>query len=36
MSDRDSLITGSFDLEHVEDVLNADRTPGSLKATVRL
>ena len=31
-----SLVTGSFDLEHVEDALNADRTPGSLKAMVRL
>jgi hypothetical protein len=36
MSDRDSLVTRSFDLEHVEDALNPDRTPGSLKATVRL
>jgi hypothetical protein len=36
MSDRDSLITRSCDLEHVEDALNAYRTPRSLKATVRL
>jgi L-iditol 2-dehydrogenase len=31
-----SLVTGRFDLDHVEDALNADRTPGSLKAMVRL
>ena len=36
MRDRDSLITRSFGLEHVEDALNAGRTPGSLKAMVRL
>lgn len=34
--DLESLITGFFDLEHAEDALNADLTPGSLKAMVRL
>jgi L-iditol 2-dehydrogenase len=34
--DLESLITGWFDLEHVEDALNADRTPGTLKTMVRL
>ena len=34
--DLDSLITGTFDLEHAEDALNADLAPGSLKAMVRL
>jgi L-iditol 2-dehydrogenase len=31
-----SLVTGRFDLDHAEDALNADLTPGSLKAVVRL
>jgi L-iditol 2-dehydrogenase len=31
-----SLVTGRFDLDHVEDALNADQTAGSLKAVVRL
>ncbi|GAB3141532.1 NAD(P)-dependent alcohol dehydrogenase [Amycolatopsis stemonae] len=31
-----SLVTGVFDLDHAEDALNADRTPGSLKSVVRL
>src|SRR4029453_13685779 len=30
-----SLVTGRFDLDHAEDALNADRTPGSLKALVQ-
>lgn len=30
------LITARFDLDHVEDALNADLTPGSLKAMVQL
>ena len=30
-----SLVTGRFDLDHAEDALNADLTPGSLKAVVR-
>jgi L-iditol 2-dehydrogenase len=30
-----SLVTGRFDLDHAEDALNADRTPGSLKAVVQ-
>jgi L-iditol 2-dehydrogenase len=28
------LITGRFDLDHAEEALNADLTPGSLKAAV--
>jgi L-iditol 2-dehydrogenase len=28
------LITGRFDLDHAEEALNADLTPGSLKAVV--
>ncbi|WP_432164565.1 NAD(P)-dependent alcohol dehydrogenase [Streptomyces sp. bgisy031] len=31
-----SLVTGRFDLDHVEDALNADLTPGSLKTVVYL
>jgi L-iditol 2-dehydrogenase len=31
-----SLITGPFDLDHAEEALNADLTPGSLKAVVQL
>jgi L-iditol 2-dehydrogenase len=31
-----SLVTAHFDLEHAEDALNADLSPGSLKAVVRL
>jgi L-iditol 2-dehydrogenase len=34
--DLSSLITSRFDLGHAEDALNADRTPGSLKAVVQL
>ena len=34
--DLDSLITHSFDLDHVDEALNADRLPGALKAMVRL
>ena len=30
-----SLVTGRFDLDHAEDALNADLTPGSLKAVVQ-
>jgi L-iditol 2-dehydrogenase len=33
--DLESLVTGRFDLDHAEDALNADRTPGSLKVMVR-
>ncbi len=29
------LITGRFDLDHAEEVLNAGLTPGSLKAVVQ-
>jgi L-iditol 2-dehydrogenase len=31
-----SLVTARFDLDHAEDALNADLTPGSLKAVVQL
>jgi hypothetical protein len=31
-----SLVTAWSTLDHVEDALNADRTPGSVKAMVRL
>jgi L-iditol 2-dehydrogenase len=31
-----SLVTGRFDLDHAEDALNSDLTPGSLKAVVQL
>ncbi|KQU36051.1 MULTISPECIES: NAD(P)-dependent alcohol dehydrogenase [unclassified Rhodococcus (in: high G+C Gram-positive bacteria)] len=30
----DSMVTGRFDLDHVEDALNHDRTDGSIKAVV--
>ncbi len=30
-----SLVTGRFDLDHAEEALNADLTPGSLKAVVQ-
>ncbi|WP_369214920.1 NAD(P)-dependent alcohol dehydrogenase [Streptomyces flavofungini] len=33
--DLESLVTGRFDLDHVEDALNADLVPGALKAVVR-
>ncbi|MBY6349503.1 NAD(P)-dependent alcohol dehydrogenase [Rhodococcoides corynebacterioides] len=32
--DLDSMVTGHFDLDHVEDALNHDRTDGSIKAVV--
>jgi L-iditol 2-dehydrogenase len=32
--DLESLVTGRFDLEHAEDALNADLTPGALKTVV--
>ncbi|MCZ4077153.1 NAD(P)-dependent alcohol dehydrogenase [Rhodococcus sp. H36-A4] len=32
--DLDSMVTGRFDLAHVEDALNADALPGSIKAVV--
>ncbi|MGV9293910.1 NAD(P)-dependent alcohol dehydrogenase [Amycolatopsis sp. NPDC003676] len=35
-ADLASLVTGVFDLDRAEDALNADLTPGSLKAVVRL
>ena len=31
-----SLVTGRFDLDHAEDALNADLTPGSLKPVISL
>lgn len=31
-----SLVTARFDLDHAEDALNADLTPGSLKAVVQV
>ncbi|MFJ8036567.1 zinc-binding dehydrogenase [Streptomyces sp. NPDC096032] len=31
-----SLVTGRYDLDHVEDALNADLTPGALKTVVHL
>lgn len=34
--DLDPLITGHFDLDHAEDALDADQTPGSLKSIVTL
>ena len=34
--DLESLVTGRFDLDHAEDALNADLTPGTLKLMVRL
>ncbi|MDI3418643.1 NAD(P)-dependent alcohol dehydrogenase [Streptomyces luteolus] len=34
--DLGSLVTGRFDLDHAEDALNADLTPGSLKTVVYL
>ena len=34
--DLDAMVTARFDLAHVEDALNADRTPGSIKAVVTL
>ncbi len=32
--DLDAMVTGRFDLAHVEDALNADALPGSIKAVV--
>jgi L-iditol 2-dehydrogenase len=32
--DLDSLVTGRFDLDHVEDALNSDLNPDSLKSVV--
>ncbi|WP_453985851.1 NAD(P)-dependent alcohol dehydrogenase [Brevibacterium casei] len=34
--DLSPLVTARFDLDHVEDALNADREPGSLKTVVHL
>jgi L-iditol 2-dehydrogenase len=31
-----SLVTGRYDLDHAEDALNADLTPGTLKVMVQL
>jgi L-iditol 2-dehydrogenase len=33
--DVDSLVTGHYSLDHVEDALNTDRDPNNLKAIVR-
>lgn len=34
--DLDRMVTATFPLEHAEQALNADRTPGTIKAVVRL
>ena len=32
--DMDSLVTGAFDLDHVEEALESDQNPDSLKSVV--